>query len=213
MDDEIWKPIKGYEGYYEVSNRGNVKSLSRQIKIRNGKDALKKEKILKLQKTKNGYLSVMLSKERTFLGFYVHRLVARAFIPNPENKPQIDHIDGSRDNNNVNNLRWCTAKENRNYPIARKRVYESHKGYVPTEESKRKRYESWVRNGKKMNRSLNNGKSKAIEQIDVISKEIIKIYPSMQEVRRQLGYCPSNICLCCKGLRKVGYGYIWKYHN
>ena len=113
---EIWKDIQGYEGLYQVSNLGRVKSLGRFV------DKLKchywqEEKILKLHKKHNGYLGVILLKDRKFKNFKVHRLVALAFIPNPENKPQIDHINAIKTDNTVNNLRWVTAKENIRNPL------------------------------------------------------------------------------------------------
>lgn len=106
---ELWKPIKGYEGLYEVSNMGNVKSLPKMrgyIKS--------KEKIMKPFKNNNGYLLVSLSKNNKQKHFQVHRLVASAFILNKDNKSQVDHINRIRDDNRVENLRWVTASENGN---------------------------------------------------------------------------------------------------
>ena len=97
---EIWKDIKGYEGLYQVSNLGNVKSL-------------KTNKNLYSSNAK-GYRRVGLFKGKR-KGYSIHRLVAQAFIPNPENKPCVNHKDCNRANNNVNNLEWCTHKENNNY--------------------------------------------------------------------------------------------------
>lgn len=101
---EIWKDIKGYEGKYQVSNLGNVKSLERFDKY----NRYVKEKILIPRKHTGGYLRVGLSRK----DFYIHRLVAEAFIPNLKNKKYINHIDGDKTNNNINNLEWCTANEN-----------------------------------------------------------------------------------------------------
>ena len=197
--EEVWKWATGYEGLYELSSLGRIR--------RNGK-------ILKCHKNKKtGYMYVCLSKNGICKFKTVHRLLAETFIPNIENKPCVDHIDGSRDNNSIDNLRWCTAKENCNYPIAKIRFSESHKGNIPSEETKLKRFESWVRNGRPMKRPLNNGRSKQIEQIDIVSEEVIQIFPSMQEIKRQLGFSPSNICHCCKGKKRSVYGYLWKYHN
>ncbi len=102
---EIYKDVKGYEGLYQVSNLGNVKSL-------HGKG-----KIMRLGKMKKGYLLVELSKNAVRKGVLVHRLVALAFIPNPENKPQINHKDGVKSNNNLSNLEWVTAIENSRHSI------------------------------------------------------------------------------------------------
>lgn len=116
---EVWKDIQGYEGLYQVSNFGRVKSLGRYKKSPLLKSGYfwASEKFLKLSKRVDGYLNVRLSKNGKCKNFKVHRLVAIAFIPNSKNLPQIDHIDADKTNNNVNNLRWCTCKENINNPL------------------------------------------------------------------------------------------------
>jgi len=101
---EIWKDIKGYEGLYQISNLGNVKSLFRYKKTL--KPFFRKQ-----------YFSVNLSKNNNFKTFTVHRLVAENFIINPENKLQVNHIDGNKLNNNIDNLEWNTAKENTNHAL------------------------------------------------------------------------------------------------
>lgn len=116
MNNEIWLPIVGYEGIYEISNFGRVKSLQRTVEHHGAKSGLynKAEKILSPQKhsTKGGYYEVCLWRENKSKNFKLHRLVATAFIPNPENKPEVNHKDGDKSNNCVNNLEWVTSKEN-----------------------------------------------------------------------------------------------------
>lgn len=112
--NEIWRPIKGYEGLYEVSNLGRVRSLDRWCSHRRGKQ-LKKGKILLGGKDYDGYRLVLLYKEGKRKTFKVHRLVAEAFIPNPNNLPQVNHKDENKLNNSVDNLEWCDAKYNSNY--------------------------------------------------------------------------------------------------
>ena len=102
MKDEIWVDIKGYEGLYQVSNKGRVKSLNY--------NKTGEERVLINQPDKTGYLHVVIKGKI----INVHRLVAEAFIPNPENKPCVDHINTIRGDNRVENLRWATTKENMN---------------------------------------------------------------------------------------------------
>lgn len=101
---EIWRDITGYEELYQVSNLGRVKSL--------GNDKNRKEKILKPSKNKCGYLTICLHNDNKIKNFKVHRLVAEAFIPNPENKPEVNHEDGNKENCCVSNLTWATKSEN-----------------------------------------------------------------------------------------------------
>lgn len=110
---EIWKPIVGYEGLYEVSNLGNVKSL-------NWKNT-KEEKCLYLKKHNKGYLQVELVKNKNKKMVLVHRIVAETFLENLSNKPQINHKDYNRSNNNVENLEWCTNSENMKHSALRKK--------------------------------------------------------------------------------------------
>ena len=99
---EEWKNVIGYEGLYEVSNKGNVRNVRRNT-------------LLKLSKTNYGYIQVYLYKNGIRTGLKVHRLVAQAFIPNPDNLPEVNHKDENPINNSVNNLEWCDHKYNVNY--------------------------------------------------------------------------------------------------
>lgn len=110
---EIWKDIEGYEGKYQVSNLGNVKSINYN---RTGK-----EKLLRPMKLRNGYLIVRLCVNNKVKAYLTHRLVAQAFIENPGNRPCLDHINTIRTDNRADNLRWCTYKENNNNPITLER--------------------------------------------------------------------------------------------
>ena len=124
---EQWKDIAGYEGLYQVSNLGNIKSLNR-ISIKEGRDYRVKEKVLKTFLCSSGYPTVVLSVNGKKETLMVHRLVALHFIPNPNNYEQINHKDENRQNNNVDNLEWCTQHYNLNYGNRRKKISEALKG-------------------------------------------------------------------------------------
>lgn len=111
METEIWKDVEGYEGFYMVSSKANIKRLA--ITDTTGRGYYKKpELIIKQHINKFGYMNIRLSKNGIQSNIKVHRIVAMAFIDNPENKPFINHIDGNKKNNDVNNLEWCTQSEN-----------------------------------------------------------------------------------------------------
>lgn len=108
---EIWKPIKGYEGYYEVSNLGRVRSLTHTDRM----GRLYEGAIRKLQNASNGYKQVLLSNGEKRELKQVHRLVAETFLDNPDGLPEVNHIDEIKTNNVVSNLEWCTRKYNNAY--------------------------------------------------------------------------------------------------
>ena len=183
---EIWKDIKDYEGLYQVSNLGKVKSLAKKHKINNNSFYLLKEKILKSMKDKNGYNYVHLSKNNISKRKSLHKLVAEAFISNPHNLPCINHKDENKQNNCVNNLEWCTYSYNNNYG------------------TKKEKQSLKMKNNKK--------RSKPVIQYD-LQKNIINEYLSLREAERQTNIRYTDILRCCKCKRKTAGGYIWKYKN
>lgn len=182
--EEIWKDIEGFEGYYQVSNLGNVKSLNRILKD-NGGFFIKAGNYKRFEE-QTGYKRVALSKNDQNKKFMVHRLVAQAFIPNPENKPFIDHIDGNRANNKVDNLRWSTSKENINNPITVLRRSESLKGH-------------------------NDIRKQCAKKCRIKCIETNVIYESMKECERITGIRQCHISEVCKGHRKTAGGFKWSY--
>lgn len=117
---EVWKDIKGYEGLYQISDVGRVKSLDQYIKCKKNNKRLIKGKILKTYINENGYEWVRLYNNTKRKIYRVHRLVAEAFIDNPENKPCVNHKDGNKENNKLDNLEWCTHSENMKHAFQNK---------------------------------------------------------------------------------------------
>jgi hypothetical protein len=115
--EEVWMNIAGYDGLYEVSNLGNVKSLNRTVIYKDGRTWDVKERILKQCNTTKGYLFVNLSKNAKSYPHKVHQLVAVAFIPNPENKPQVNHKDTIKTNNPATNLEWINNSGNQIHAV------------------------------------------------------------------------------------------------
>lgn len=171
--EEIWKDIEGYVGFYQVSNLGNIKNK------KNGKK-------LKLEKTKKGYLRVQLSKNNIGKKFLVHRLVALTFFNNYNDNLQVNHKDGNKENNCINNLEFVTQEQNMRHAFDNNLI-------------KRKK-------GKE------NNKSKKVNQYD-LNGNFIKLWYCIHDIERELGLKNYNISACCKKKRKTCGGYIWKYEK
>lgn len=112
MQNEIWKEISGYEGYFEVSNLGNFRSRDRFIKYKSTGTRLYPGKPLKTETIVEGYQRIVLMKDAIKKRYMCHRLVAQEFIPNPDNKPYVNHINGNKADNRAENLEWVTQSEN-----------------------------------------------------------------------------------------------------
>lgn len=182
---EIWKQIPGYENY-RVSSTGKVCS-DYYTSGRWGKTIKRKEPLILCQElTHDGYYRVSLSKDKKQKHFSVHRLVAIAFIPNPQNHSEVNHKDENTRNNNVENLEWCSRKYNANY------------GTLPQRERK------WNTNNPK--------KSKPVVKMS-IDGDVLAEYPSTKEASRQHGVGSECISRCCMGRQETSAGYKWKYKN
>lgn len=179
---EIWKDIKGYEGLYQISNFGRVKSLD-HLKRWGAKTILHKGKILKQQIIKtNGYFSVALSKKSKAKRYLVHRLVAQAFVENLKNYNVINHKDENKLNNNATNLEWCSYNYNNNYG----------------------------NHGQKISETRNFNKNKKVYQYD-LNGNLINIFKSSLEAKRFFKIKNNSITRCCRNLQKTAGGFIWKY--
>ena len=180
--EEIWKDKKDYEGLYQVSNLGRAKSLDRYIKGKGHSLQFKKGRILKPMKDNNGYLKVRLCNGEKSKTFNLHRLVAEAFIDNPDNLPQVNHKDENKTNNVVTNLEWCDSRYNKNYGTRNKRISEK----------------------------MTNGKlSKPVLQYD-LEGNLIREWKSTMECGRN-GFNHGAVNACCLGKLKTYKGFIWEY--
>lgn len=212
--NEEWRDIQGYEGLYQVSNLGRVRSCDRFVKCGYGKNRTVRQQIIKPSILNTGYYYVSLCREHTMKSFCVHRLEAIAFLPNPEKKKEIDHIDGNRLNNSLDNLRLVTPKENMNNPVTTQRVSDSHKGMIPSPESIEKRRQS--NTGKKRSEeykkraSVYNPCNKAVAQYTK-DGEVIATFRSAAEAERQTGVHHPDIARVCKNKAKQAGGFIWRY--
>jgi len=177
---EEFKPINNFEKYYLISNIGNVFSL--------GNNKFRKKKYLKLGKDKYGYLYCILYKNGRRYIKKVHRLVAIAFIPNHQNKPQVNHKDGNPSNNNINNLEWVTASEN---------IKHSYEKLNRINGMKNKKYDKHWR-------------SKIIGQF-TIDHILLKKFLNATEIEESLKYNRKYIQQCCRGECITAYGYRWEY--
>ena len=170
--EEIWKEVPGWEGYYEASNLGNIRRM-------------KNQRMLKPKTNKGGYLYVGLTRNNKTQWFFVHRLIASAFLPNPGNLPFINHKSEVKTDNSLANLEWCDTKYNNNYGTRNERISERNKA---------------------------TSNKKAVQQCDM-DGNVLAVYESQKEAERATGIAQRNISNCCRGLEhhlSVG-GYKWKF--
>lgn len=187
METEVqWRPVVGYEGFYEVSDTGRIRAVDRIV---NGRRYQSRE--VKVQKLRTGYSSVRLYKAGIGKTFTVHRMVAKAFIPNTKNKLCVNHKDGNKNNNVVSNLEWLTHEENNKHAHANGLNYISEKNMrAKIEASAKVRARPVIRMGK----GLPN-----------------KEYPSIKAASQSESVSGSDITQVCKGRNKSAGGFKWKY--
>lgn len=196
---EAWVDIKNYEGLYQISSLGEVKSLKRNTTH---------ERILIPRIDRNGYLYVILCKNGITKTKKIHRLVAENFIENPENKYSVNHKDGNKLNNCVDNLEWATMKEQARHAV-------DNGLWVWTETSKEKLRNTMIKKG--LNNITNHKKNHPCGMVKVVQKnddgDILKIWNSISDASRELSIPVSHIVRVCKGRRKHSRGYIWEYYK
>lgn len=180
MQKKIWKPIKDYEDYYEISNMGNVRSKKRVVRGRNNYH-YKKGRLLNFTINHDGYAVYRLSKFCKRRSFLAHRLVCIAFLDNKQNKPCVNHINEIKTDNRVDNLEWCTPKENTNHGSCIDKIKESKKKYQ---------------------------KKVGVYDFD---NNLINSFDSLTECSKYYNTRPSQISRVCLGERKQFKGMIFKY--
>ena len=163
----MWKEVKGYEGLYWVSENGEIKNAKEQMKTQ--------------KEDKDGYRKVWLSKSSKKTPFFVHRLVAMAFLENPNNKPIVNHVNGNKKNNHISNLEWCTRSEN-----------DKHAFKLG------------------LRKPTCGGTSKQVEQYDM-QGNLIATYNSISHASRETNFTIANISYNANGHSKHANGYIWRF--
>lgn len=187
--EEVWKWIDGYKNMYQVSNYGSVRSVDRDVYCEVSPNKLQRifGKVLKQGTNKKGYPIVYLSKDGKQKTITVHRLVATAFIENPLSLPQVNHKDGCKTNNYVDNLEWCDNSHNQKHAYA---------------------------NGMQPSYEESNGRgrpAKPVAMLDLHTKEVLRTFQTLASVKRETGINQFNVRSVCLGLRNHAGGYDWKF--
>lgn len=176
FEQEVWKDIQGLEGCYQVSNMGRVRSVSRIVRAGKNKQRRTSGRVLTPWKTRHGYLQVNLGRNGKAA---IHRLVARAFIANPDNYPDVNHKDENKANNIASNLEWCNHSYNALYGTCQEKLLKY--------------------------------KNTPVEMVDRATHKVLRVFESMKIAMQETGVNKVTISAVCRGIRKTGGGYIWRY--
>lgn len=211
MKEEIWKPVRGYENLYEVSSFGKIRSVDKVVYTNNRFNKMQKKikgKILSpFLNKKTGYMQVALSKNKKTKLYLVHRLVALTFFPIDNISLQVNHIDGNKQNNNVENLEWCTRSEN---IVHAYKIGLAHSNFKTQSGTKHHFYGKHHKNSSKEKMRLSHYRK--INQYDK-DNNFIKTWDGIKLAENILKINNGNISGCCRGKRKTAGGYIWRYVN
>lgn len=188
--DTVWKDVVGFEELYEVSCQGKIRNKN------NGR-------LLNGWTIKKGYIQVALRKNKKSYFMLVHRIVAEAFIPNPDRKEFVDHINTITSDNRVENLRWCNYTENNNNPTTRRKNSIAKTGKNNPLYGKTHKKETILK-------MRNSAKNISVVQISK-SGTTLNVWNSMCEAERETGIPQGNITKCCQRKRNTAGGYIWEY--
>lgn len=183
--NEIWKDIPGYEGLYQVSDKGRVKSLERPVTCFGKCVRLQPERILKPINSGSGYYVVVLSDGKNRKTWYIHQLVLFAFVgPKQNENDQVNHIDENPHNNSLCNLEYCDPKTNVRHSLEK---MQRGRGY-------------WKCNKKPVVQKTLDG-------------EVVKVWDGIVDIYKALGFNQANISACCLGKIKTAYGYRWEHER
>lgn len=185
---ERWVTIPDWD-MYEISNLGRLRAKERVVR-KGHNPYIRKAQLLKPVKDKHGYWTFNFKQDNRKKNVKLHRLVAICFIPNPNNKPYVNHIDNNPANNRVDNLEWVTAKENTRWSIVQGRM---------------NRTDKWLENLHKAQEPT----YKPVKAINIKTGETL-YFENLNQVREQ-GFQPSCVCNCCKHIRNTHKGYMWEY--
>lgn len=196
--EEIWKPVKGYEGLYEVSSHGEIRSVDRLVCDTIGRRYLIKGHLMQLQIGPSGYYQIGLSKDNKSKSHKVHRIVAEAFVPNPDNKGCVDHINTVRTDCRACNLRWVTLLENSNNPITKHHAKQGrHKAPIKRNISRNVISPKASNHPRRLYRYTLTG-------------EFVDEFPSMLEADLSTGIEMSGIRKALNKSYRTAGGYLWR---
>lgn len=233
-EQDFWRGVPGFEDAYEVSRNGMVRSLARSKFVeKRGFCVSVPARIMKTRKDEKGYYRVSLCSDGKVKTFLVHRLVALAFVPNPDNKPAIDHIDGNPSNNLASNLRWVTWRENNHNPITFQRYLNTRKRgeehWLFGKPRSRETIEK-VSRTKRLKGYSEEQKAQMVARLRAATKphggehyrarriaqytiagDFLKEWPCITDAAKSVNRCISAIAQCLSGKSSSCAGYVWKY--